>query len=183
MEVIVLSDTKQQFDGKNYWKDKNSGYYRNAQVKPHSLHRQVWIYHNGTIPKGMTVDHVDRDKDNNQIENLRLATYSENNKNVSDETTKKRRKHIASINDLAKAWHKSKKGREWHHKHGVEVYAKRKPIKRVCAHCGKDYFTTQYSGKARFCTQNCKMKARRRRLAGLPENATIDDLSKKRIEF
>lgn len=183
MRVIIIDDSKQEFNGKRYWKDKSSGYYRNAQVKPHSLHRQVWVYHNGEIPKGLILDHIDRDRDNNQIENLRLVTQSENNKNVSEETMIKRRQNMARASEKAKEWHKSEEGREWHRKHGAEVYAKRKPIKKICAHCGKEYYTTQYAKSARFCNQNCKMKARRRRLAGLPENATIDDLSKKRIEF
>ena len=171
MKVIIISDTKQRFNGKNYWKDKSSGYYKNAQVKPHSLHRQVWIYHNGEIPSGLLIDHIDRNKDNNQIENLRLATQSENNKNVSEETMEKRRQNMAKASEKAKEWHKSEKGREWHIRHGIEAYKKRKAIEKVCAHCGKVYYTTKYDEKARFCGQNCKMKARRRRLAGLPENA------------
>lgn len=170
MKVEIISPTKQFFNGKNYWKDKSSGYYRNAQVKPHSLHRQVWIYHNGEIPKGLVIDHINRDKDDNQIDNLRLVTPSVNNKNVSEEVRQKRKKHMQTIIEKAKDWHKSKEGREWHRKHGVEAYQKRKPIKKICAHCGKVYYTTQYSERVRFCGQNCKMKARRRRLKGLPEN-------------
>lgn len=170
---MIIDDSKQEFNGKRYWKDKSSGYYRNAQIKPHSLHRQVWIYHNGEIPKGLVIDHIDRDRGNNQIENLRLVTQSENNKNVSAETIEKRRKNMAIACEKAKEWHKSKDGREWHKKHGVEAYKKRKPIQKVCSHCGKIYYTTKYSPTARFCNQNCKMKARRRRLAGLPENANL----------
>ena len=171
IKVIIINEKKQHFNGKNYWRDKSSGYYQNAQVKPHSLHRQVWIYHNGEIPKGLVIDHIDRDRNNNQIENLRLVTHSENNKNVSEETMVKRRQNMALAAEKAKEWHKSKAGREWHKKHGIEAYKKRKAIEKVCAHCGKVYYTTKYDEKARFCGQNCKMKARRRRLAGLPENA------------
>ena len=171
MEVIIISDTKQQFNGKNYWKDKSSGYYRNAQVKPHSLHRKVWIYHNGEIPKGLVIDHIDRNKDNNEIENLRLATYSENIRNIDDEVLEKKRAHINNIRELAKEWHKSEEGRKWHSEMAKKIYEKRQPRVLVCAHCGKEFTTTQYSKKTRFCGQNCRMKARRRRLAGLPENA------------
>lgn len=45
------------------------------------LHRLVWEYFNGLIPMDSVVDHVDGDKENNSLENLRLATYSENAKN------------------------------------------------------------------------------------------------------
>jgi len=173
VKVEIVNSTKQRFNGRNYWLDRASGYYRNSCVRPHSLHRQVWIYHNGAIPAGMTIDHIDRDKNNNQINNLRLATYSENNKNVSTETTIKRVEHIRRLGELAKAWHKSEEGREWHRKHGIEAYAKRKPEIKECAYCGKKFETLACRQSARFCGQNCKMKARRRRLKGLPENAPL----------
>lgn len=170
MKVEIINSKKQRFNGKNYWLDKSSGYYRNSSVKPHSLHRQVWIYHNGDIPDGMTIDHIDRDKDNNQIENLRLATYAENNKNVSKETLERRIENIHRQSELAKAWHASEKGRLWHREHAIKSYAKRVPQKKRCAHCGALFETISCRESARFCGQNCKMKARRRRLAGLPEN-------------
>jgi len=121
----------------------------------------------------MTIDHIDRDKNNNQINNLRLATHSENNKNVTIETTTKRMENIRRQGKLAKAWHNSQEGREWHRKHGIEAYAKRKPEAKKCAHCGKIFETRACRKSARFCGQNCKMKARRRRLKGLPENAPL----------
>lgn len=173
MKVYVLSDKKQSFNGKNYWLDKSSGYYKNAQVKPHSLHRQVWIYHNGDIPQGYVIDHIDRNRANNQIENLRLATQSENNKNVSAEVIKKRKENMERIRQEAIKWHKSDEGRKWHSEMAKKSYENRAPIKKVCAFCGKEYYTTQYAKNARFCHQNCKMKARLRRLKGLPENAEL----------
>lgn len=41
-------------------------------------HRIVWELHNGKIPKGMLIDHINRVKTDNRIENLRLATQSQN---------------------------------------------------------------------------------------------------------
>ena len=63
------------------WLDKSSGYHR-AQIGADTwmLYRLIWIYHYGEIPVGKTVDHKDHDKANNRIENLRLATRSEQNK-------------------------------------------------------------------------------------------------------
>lgn len=43
--------------------------------------RLVWIYHNGDIPEGLQVDHIDGNCSNDRIENLRLATSTENNWN------------------------------------------------------------------------------------------------------
>jgi hypothetical protein len=42
------------------------------------LHRAIWEYHNGPIPFGSQIDHIDRDPLNNRIENLRLCSQNQN---------------------------------------------------------------------------------------------------------
>lgn len=44
-------------------------------------HRFIWWLHNGDIPEGMVIDHIDGNRTNNRIENLRLATEQENHCN------------------------------------------------------------------------------------------------------
>lgn len=46
-----------------------------------SLHRLVWIYHNGDIPQELNVDHRDHTPWHNRIQNLRLATVAQNQQN------------------------------------------------------------------------------------------------------
>jgi len=42
------------------------------------LHNVVWITHNGPVPEGLELDHIDGDKTNNSISNLRLVTHAQN---------------------------------------------------------------------------------------------------------
>lgn len=45
------------------------------------MHRIIWVMHNGPIPDGMEVDHIDQNPANNRISNLRLATSSQQKMN------------------------------------------------------------------------------------------------------
>lgn len=47
----------------------------------HSAHRIIWAMHYGAWPKG-PIDHKDRDRENNRIDNLRLASVAENSWNA-----------------------------------------------------------------------------------------------------
>jgi hypothetical protein len=42
------------------------------------IHRLIWILHNGDIPDSMIIDHIDGNRLNNRIENLRVCTSNEN---------------------------------------------------------------------------------------------------------
>ena len=60
----------------------STGYkYRRLQGVFLREHRVVWEEHNGPIPEGMQIDHINGDKQDNRIENLRLATNQQNSCN------------------------------------------------------------------------------------------------------
>jgi hypothetical protein len=48
------------------------------QGKNYLAHRVIWEMHKGSIPNGMQVDHINRDRSDNRIENLRLVTHQQN---------------------------------------------------------------------------------------------------------
>lgn len=58
----------------------NSGGYRVVRIKGvnYLAHRLIWVLVHGGIPDRLCIDHVDGDRSNNKLHNLRLATASEN---------------------------------------------------------------------------------------------------------
>ena len=70
---------------------RKNGYWQvGYDYKYYLCHRVVWCLHNGEIPDNLSVDHVDRDPGNNTIENLRLATPSQQQRN-------RKRKHLQHV--------------------------------------------------------------------------------------
>lgn len=68
--------------GKIYCNFDRDGYIRvRIDGREYRAHRLIWEMFNGPIPSDLLVDHIDRDVYNNRIENLRLATRTENNAN------------------------------------------------------------------------------------------------------
>ncbi len=49
---------------------------------PCQAHVLAWIYHYGEIPHGMEIDHIDHNRNNNRLENLRLVSRHQNNGNA-----------------------------------------------------------------------------------------------------
>ena len=105
--MITQKEIRDYFDyadGVLYWKvqkgyaikigqpagtfDEKTGYYRiHVNSRFQKVHRLVFLYHHGYLPK--FVDHIDGNKKNNRIENLREATKSQNamNQKISTRNT------------------------------------------------------------------------------------------------
>jgi hypothetical protein len=58
----------------------SDGYYECTTIDRLMLHNYIWEKHNGKIPKGYEIHHIDCNKINNNILNLQLVTPSEHTK-------------------------------------------------------------------------------------------------------
>lgn len=68
--------------GKPANKVSANGYIRvSIEGKRYQAHRLAWIIVNGSIPEDMQIDHINHDRTDNRISNLRIATALENRRN------------------------------------------------------------------------------------------------------
>lgn len=81
-------------DGILYWKDKPARWMKRGDIagttlksghcsvsingKRFYVHRLIWEIHNGQIPSGMVIDHINGNPGDNRIENLRCVTQQIN---------------------------------------------------------------------------------------------------------
>ena len=163
MDVQVISSTVQRFNGVSYY--LCGKYFQRRGVR---LHRMVWEYHNGKIPQGYHVHHMDEDRSNNAIENLRLMPGNEHVSAHANEQERvdMSRGNIERAREAARRWHSSEAGLAYHSVLGKENWKKRTVQTYVCSYCGRKFQTKHIygEGKNHFCHQNCKASFRRARL-------------------
>ncbi len=95
VKKINIKELREQFDYKEGFLIRKTG--RNAgkpitgskstyslimfDGKAYAAHRLIYAWHNGKIADGRVIDHIDGNKKNNKIENLRAVTKSQNSQN------------------------------------------------------------------------------------------------------
>lgn len=170
------------YDGNVFTRDKKSGYYLSAKPiyksKRIMLHRYVWIKYNGDIPDGMSVHHIDGDKENNSIDNYILMSKSKHTKHHIDEIMEnqldeRRERFIEHALPAAAEWHKSEEGRKWHkgHWHNSLKPVIEEKVEKTCVVCDSKYETPKFmTEKSMFCSKKCKAKHRR--------DSGVDDIEK-----
>ena len=72
---------KNKFGNEVGFKTSNGYIHVSSRGKQLYAHRIVWEAFNGEIPVGMEVDHINTNRSDNRLENLRLVTSSENKRN------------------------------------------------------------------------------------------------------
>ncbi len=145
-KIIKFNGKKYEFrtDGRIFrqlsngnWKetgkaDDGNGYLR-VQIarKNHRVHRIIWTVFNGPIQDGLEIDHINRDKTDNRLDNLRLVTSAQNNHNRKDnvmvDELEAGMKHNSS--EYLNAW-AQKHGYE-DHNHYCRVLSARKKAKHA----------------------------------------------------
>ena len=82
----VSKHSKRKVNGVAGTIDKSDGYWKvTAQDKRYKVHRVIWYLHFGSLD-GMYIDHINRDRSDNNIKNLRLVSHSGNAHNRSKNT-------------------------------------------------------------------------------------------------
>lgn len=98
---LTIKEVKELFDYKDgnlYWKKANSNrrkigkkignqHPKNKYIqfvykgKLYMVHRLIWLWHGNELIDGLEIDHINRNRSDNRIENLRQVSKSINNAN------------------------------------------------------------------------------------------------------
>jgi hypothetical protein len=159
------------FEGHKYQKYSDRPYYERVGGR-YLLHREIWAYHNGEIPEGYHIHHLDGDTANNTLENLQCMPASEHRAEHTEEKRLRGRQqqqleHLEKIRHLATEWHRSEEGRAWHKKHAehsiksptaAKPYSKVVPVEGTCTICNT-VFISKNPTRQIYCSNKCACKA------------------------
>lgn len=151
--------------GRYYCSGRHKG--KNA-ANERLLHRRIWTEHNGAIPPGNCIHHIDCNWRNNNIENLGCISSGDHQRNHMAERFKdgeyriKNSQQLRAANDKAKSWHSSPEGVEWHKKHGKNVFGSIVGKEYECEECRKKFISRSSHG-ARTCSEPCRTKRNNRK--------------------
>lgn len=158
-----------EVDGIKFYR-KPSGYYKSDSVRHDGqyMHRYVWEKHNGPIPAGHHVHHINGDKSDNRIENLACLSAGRHVSGHMREylaTEKGRADSLVALEKArprAAAWHASREGFELHKQLGKLSWENRERVRLTCSHCGWSYFGYREMQKRGFCSASCQGMARKK---------------------
>ena len=134
------------YRSKKFLKEANNGHgylyillYHNGKNKHHYIHRLVALTFIPN-PNNLTdVDHINRIRGDNRVENLRWVSSSDNHRNISDEEEERR------FQKLKKAQARAKELETWK----IVVEHKKKPVVRIDINTRKETVYPSVSEAAR----------------------------------
>ena len=151
----------QEHFGKKFYLDHKTGYWISTTCPKIRAHVWVWIHHHCEVEKGFHIHHIDGNKSNNDISNLKkMSEHDHLSHHMTTERRKWAREWVGVIRPLTKKWHSSEEGHLWHKKHGIEGWLKKPEIERKCSICFSIFLTKTYHQS--FCSNKCKSEFRRR---------------------
>lgn len=92
--------------------------------KNHSIHELVLDTFVGPCPEGYERDHINRDRSDNRLENLRYVTKSENQRNTSKHDRCEARLGVHSYEDRQE--YNKRNCHDWYMRHRDEINTKRR---------------------------------------------------------
>jgi hypothetical protein len=155
------------FNDVKFTRDDKTGYYLNSTIRKR-LHRYIWEFHHGEIPKGKQIHHINHDKSDNKIENLMIMSHGEHatyhgNIRANTEYERMKKNLDEKARPKAKEWHGSAKGIEWHNIHYQNNKHKLHSRKKTsCTMCNKLFDAYDNGTKNKFCSNKCKSSWRRK---------------------
>lgn len=112
------------------------------------MHRAMWAHANGPIPDGGVIHHIDHDKSNNDLSNLRLLPDLAAHLREHPEKWQHPKWLANSTSGAAK-------------ERADRLWRERQPREVTCFECGAVFMSTGMRSK--FCTPTCKQRELRRR--------------------
>ena len=169
--IIKIDERHVKFDGRVYRKNGKTDYW----VTSYSLHRDIWRFFFGEIPKDYDIHHSDFNPKNNNLQNLELLTKSEHRKIHAAATVAKPQtfkcvvcgKEFEALKALNRA-------------NRCCSEACRKSLakkKYVCECCGREFYAYKYH-EFRFCSRECADKIIRPRNPAKYETKTCPTCGK-----
>ena len=161
--IETIDDTHKKFNGIVYRKDCKIGRYT-TEIP---LHRAVWHYFNGEIPSGCNIHHIDFDKNNDDISNLTMLTYSEHWKIHAPINGAGHRTKMTTF--VCDACGKEYEAVNTGNNRYCSAYCRNKyrsTVKNqgtfICQYCGKEFQAYKYnkSRVRKFCSVDCSHQYR-----------------------
>jgi hypothetical protein len=158
----------QEFNGRRFYRRPGpSGYYRSdPKFGGKYMHRVVWEFHNGPIPFGHHIHHLDGDPANNAIENL-VAMDAETHAIHHWQNDGPKPQCCAGFLATVRLKAAEAKRRPEYRRRASEAAkrdaASREPEQHNCVWCDKPYWVKRGYRKKGYCSMSCQGMARNAR--------------------
>ena len=167
-KIEVIDENHQRFNGISFRKRKD-GHYGTPML---FIYRAVYMYYYGEIPKGTIIHHIDNNKSNNNIDNLKIMTPAAHRHLHGGNGRTPNTKQVVNKTEYVKkcAWCGKefktfvKKTKCCSSQCGQRLFyfkktGKKTPYIKKCPICGKEFTVTREYHTKKTCSPECAKKA------------------------